>query len=148
MTYHSKVAASSLLANAATFLWQYGQLQQALAGPEGEAQMARHFGAFYLKYLGLIIAANILIVILSHILSAILSRDKVPEITDERDRSIDLRACRNTAILFYLCFFTGAALMAFFGHGLRSLLTLMAFAMAGMSLVLYASYIFYYERGY
>ncbi len=148
MTYHSRIAAATMLANIATFIWQYRQLLEALAGPEGAQQMALHYGRFYLKYLGLVIAANVAVVILFNILTAISGKGEVPEITDERDRSIDLMASRNAAVVFYLSFFAGAVLMAFFAHGVQSLLTVMAFSMLGVGLVLYASYIFYYQRGY
>lgn len=146
MTYYSKVALGTGIGGIALFIWQYGQLRHALLGPEGEAALARHYGSFYLKYLGFTAALTVLLVILSHILGGAVN-SRVPETSDERDRLIELKSLRNAGCAFAAGFFLGALMMAL-GRPVRLMLDIMAYSQLLMGLALQGSYIFYYERGH
>ena len=64
-----------------------------------------HFwGSFFLILVPVSIVARIVIYIIFYILNTIATQEEEPDITDERDRLIDLKATRNSMYVFALGF--------------------------------------------
>ncbi len=67
-------------------------------------EIFRFWGAFFLILIPVSIVARIITYIVFHIAHAILTREEPPTITDERDKSIELKAQTGSGYLFILGF--------------------------------------------
>lgn len=75
--------------------------------PQAEAyspEVFQFWGSFFLILIVVSIVARIIIYILFAILNAIIQQEQEPDITDERDRLIELKSMRNGFYVFILGF--------------------------------------------
>ncbi|HEX2619388.1 MAG TPA: hypothetical protein VHL11_04550 [Phototrophicaceae bacterium] len=75
--------------------------------PEGNAysgDLFRFWGSFFLILAPVMIGSKIIIYILFHVVNAITTNGEEPEITDERDKLIELKASRNSLYVYTVGF--------------------------------------------
>lgn len=75
-------------------------------------EVFRFWGEFFLILVGVVIVARIVIVIIFTILHTIATHQAEPDITDERDRLIELRSTRYGLYVFGLGFLLAMATLA------------------------------------
>jgi uncharacterized membrane protein len=83
--------------------------------PQADAyapEIFRFWGTFFLLLIPVSIVLKILSLILFTILNAVATREEELPITDERDRSIELRASRNSLWVFVIGFILAMASLA------------------------------------
>lgn len=134
-------AVSNLIWFILTFIWNCLRV----ATLEGE-ELAKSWGIYFL-----VLAAGFLVLI---VLSAILvmTREKrtggqgFEEITDERDRHIEVIAMKVFGVVFLLFFLASATFLAL-GFGLHIFFSALAFTVLFSDLAAWVTYIIGYERG-
>jgi hypothetical protein len=83
--------------------------------PQADAyspEVFQFWGAFFLILIVVSIVARIIIFILFAILNAIIQQEQEPDITDERDRLIELKSLRNGGYVFILGFIVAMVTVA------------------------------------
>jgi uncharacterized membrane protein len=83
--------------------------------PQADAyspEVFQFWGAFFLILIGVSIVARIIIFILFAILNAIMQQEQEPDITDERDRLIELKSMRTGFYVFMIGFIVALVMVA------------------------------------
>ena len=83
--------------------------------PQAEAyspEVFQFWGSFFLILIVVSIVARIIIFILFAIINAITQQEQEPDITDERDRLIELKSMRNGGYVFILGFVLAMVMIA------------------------------------
>ncbi|WP_086313989.1 hypothetical protein A5821_001544 [Enterococcus sp. 7F3_DIV0205] len=145
MIYQSKKALVLLISNVVIFFYLYFDHLNALR--LHSADFLALWGGFFVKLLFILVIANIIVLIVFNLLNDMFSKNKAPTISDERDRLIELRAVRNFCFLLAFGFFLAMAAIAIH-QPISTMFTILAFTVLVSDIISYASYIFYYERGY
>lgn len=147
MTYQEKQnvvnMVSGLLITAVYALIVYQKHQQ---GVFDLTQDFHKWGVLFLIFIGVSVAARIVILIIFHIINAIATREeKVPE-EDERDKLVKLKATRNA---YYA--FTGGFVLSVIGLALGMPVHWIFIAFVGVGLIAEilenSSQIYYYRKG-
>ena len=141
MTYQCKKAVVSLISNVIVFFILFNKLN-VLAN--GDSQV---WGKFFLYLLGVMVATNIVVTLVFNIIHNTFSKYTAPITQDERDQTIELKSVRNFCFLLSFGFFVSMAALAF-QQPITTMFAVMAMTVLAASIALYASYIFYYQRGY
>ncbi len=107
----------------------------------------RFWGEFFLILVGVSIVARIVIVILFTILHAVVTQQSESDITDERDRLIELRATRFGLYVFGAGFLLSMATLAL---DMPPTVMFLALLLTGMmsEIVSDAAQLMYYRRGF
>ncbi|MFW6030363.1 MAG: hypothetical protein ACOCRO_08930 [Halanaerobiales bacterium] len=82
-----------------------------------------------------------------NIINTKITKEKVPLISDERDRLIELKVTRNYACVFCFGFFIAMGVLII-SQSLSMMFNIIAFVILISGLVVEASNIFFYERGF
>lgn len=135
MTYQTKKAIVSLVANVAVFFILLFGLE---VFASGDSQL---WGKFFLALLGMMIATNVLVTFTFIIVNNAIGQYAAPKKQDERDRAIELKSVRNFCFLLSFGFFVSMALLAL-GRPTTAMFTTMAATVLAASIGLYTSYIF------
>jgi len=145
MIYQSKKALVLLISNVAVFFYLYlGHLNK-LHSIQVDALSL--WGSFFLTLLFFLVITNIAVLVIFNLVNNLLSKNKAPTISDERDRLIELRAVRNLCFLMAAGFFLAMGALAIH-QPISTMFTILALTVLVSAVISYASYIFYYERGY
>lgn len=105
MSYHERRAIVSLLSSIGiNAVYTAVMLQQHPQGDAYSIDVFRFWGRFFLILIAVSIVAQIVIQIAFTIFNTIATREGDPSITDERDRSIELKAARNSLYAFSIGF--------------------------------------------
>lgn len=145
MVYQSKKTFVLLITNVVIFFYLY--LDHLNKLHSNQQDFLSLWGVFFLKLLVVLIITNIIVLIIFNIVNNMFSKNKAPTISDERDRLIELRAVRNLCFIFAFGFFLAMGALAIH-QPISTMFTILAFTVLVSGTVSYASYIFYYERGY
>lgn len=110
-------------------------------------EVFQFWGMYLLLLIGVTIVAYIIIHIIFVILNTIATREEEPNIVDERDKLIDLKATRNSLYVFQIGFLL--AMVALVAGAAPSLMFVILIG-AGVvsSLVSDISQFYFYRRGY
>ncbi|WP_062049566.1 hypothetical protein [Bacillus sp. JCM 19034] len=147
MAHRSKIALLSIIVQILTFSYLYIKNNQTLQNAQSLETEILVWSSFFLKLLGLSIAIIIIMTIVVNIFTKILSKESVFTVTDERDHLFEARSVRNFSYVFSLGFFL-AMILVFITRSVTLLFHTFAFSYFVSGIILYLSYIFYYERGY
>jgi uncharacterized membrane protein YfcA len=111
------------------------------------AEVFRFWGAFFLILIPVSIVAKIIIYILFSIFNTVTTREQEPSITDERDKLIDLKATRNSLVVFTAGFLAGMLAAAL---GQPPTVMFIAFIASGVlaEVVSDLSQFYFYRRGF
>lgn len=113
MSYQERRAIVSVISSVViTALYAAYMMQRYPAVPPYSPEIFRFWGSFFLILIVVSIVAKIIIYILFSILNAIATRETEPDITDERDRLIDLKTTRNALYVFTVGFLLAMVAMA------------------------------------
>ncbi|MBO0473082.1 hypothetical protein IGL98_002705 [Enterococcus sp. DIV0840] len=145
MVYQSKKAFVLLIPNVVIFFYLY--LDNLNKLHSNQQDFLSLWGVFFFKLLVVLVITNIIVLIIFNLFNNMFSKNKAPTISDERDRLIELRAVRNLCFIFAFGFFLAMAAIAIH-QPISTMFTILAFTILVSVFVSYASYIFYYERGY
>ncbi|TVR25074.1 MAG: DUF2178 domain-containing protein [Anaerolineaceae bacterium] len=114
MSYQERRAIVSLFGSTLTFLLYCAYMLTRY--PEVDAYSAEMFhfwGSFFLILIPVSIIAKVIIQIIFVIINAIITREDDPEIMDERDKLIELKAMRNALYAFTFGFLVAMASLVF-----------------------------------
>merc|ERR1711916_309074 len=96
MAYQSKRALISLITSLLVFFYMFSSL---LGKIDSTGQMSPEaftlWGRFFFQLILVQVVAKVIVFVIFNIINAIITRESEPEITDERDRLIELKAVRN-----------------------------------------------------
>lgn len=113
MTYQEKRAVVSVISTLLiTALYTAYMAQRYPAVSEYSAEVFRYWGAFFLILIPVSIVAKVIIYILFNIFTTVTTQEQEPSITDERDKLIDLKATRNSLVVFTAGFLAAMAAVA------------------------------------
>lgn len=148
MSYHERRALLSLLSNIGiNAVYTAVMLQQHPQGDAYSIEVFRFWGRFFLILIGVTIVAQIVIQIVFVIVNTIATREGEPSITDERDRSIELKAARNSLYAFSISFVL--AMGALVIDQPPAVMFLILLAAGTLSEVVFdASQFYFYRRGF
>jgi hypothetical protein len=147
MTYQEKqnvVNIFSALVVTPIFAWLVFQRHQ--QGQFNLTEDFRQWGIVFLIFIGISVAARIIILIIFHIGNAIATREEKTPVEDERDKLVKLKATRNS---YYA--FTSGFVMSVIGLalGMPVYWIFIAFVVFGMiaEIIDNGSQIYYYRKG-
>lgn len=147
MQSKSKIAVASILTNAALFAFLYIRQVNEAAGLQADAQgLARSWGLYFLWFVGGSIVLNIAITMFLTGQDRAQGGRGFDEVTDERDRYLELKALRVFALLLSAGFLTGMLLLAI-GQGLETAFRTWAWTALLSGIGLNVTYVLGYERG-
>lgn len=109
-------------------------------------EIFRFWGSFFLILIPVSIIARIIIEIIFTILNTIATREKVPSITDERDKLIGLKATRNGLYTFIAGFLIALASLAMDNPPVTMFIILLGAGLAS-TVVDDLSQVYFYRRG-
>lgn len=101
MSYQERRAIVNLLSSVVITAVYTGVMIQRY--PQGDAyspEVFRFWGAYFLILIGVTIVARIVIIIAFVILNTVITRVEEPDMMDERDQIIELKASRNALYVF------------------------------------------------
>ena len=135
---------SSLVGAGLYFLYVIQQYQE---GSFNSPTISSSWGIAVLVVIGVQIVLSIISAILVSIIEAIKAREEVPELSDERDQLIELKANRITFSVFGIGFLLAMITLA---AGLVPLVmfNLMVFSLFAAAVSGYASQLYRYRRGF
>ena len=147
MTYQEKQNIVNIVSGvliAAIFGWIV--YQRHLEGRFDLTEDFQKWGIIMLVFMGVSIAARIIIYIIFHIINAIATREEDIPVRDERDKLVEMKSVRNSYRVFSICFMLAIISLAI-GMPLYGLL--IAFVVSGLvaEIVENVSQIIYYRKG-
>lgn len=104
------------------------------------------WGKAILVFIPAMVVFKVIVLIIFYILNAIATRIEEPDITDERDRIIELKATRNFYHVFMLGFVLSMGVLAL-GAAPTVMFIVLMFSMLASGAMLDISQIYYYRRG-
>lgn len=114
MTYQEKQSIVNIFSGLLiTGIYAWIIYQKHSAGILDLTQDYKTWGIIFLIFIGVSIAARIIIYIIFHIINAIATREEDMPVSDERDKLIKLKSTRNSYYVFSMSFvlaFTGLAM--------------------------------------
>ena len=151
MSYHEKRSIVYLFASMfiyAIFWFYFLRWGPAPEAIEAEpAQLFRFWGIFFVVLIPAQILAHIGMHILFSIINTITTDEEEPEVEDERDKMIELRADRNSNNAFMIGFLVAMVALAL-GRPPATMFVLILSALTITALVNYISTFIYYRRGF
>lgn len=147
MTYQEKQNVVNIFsAVAVTFIYAWLVLQRQQQGQFDLREDFRQWGIVFLIFIGISVAARIIIQIIFHIGNAIATREEKIPGEDERDKLVKLKATRNSYYAFASGFVVSVVGLAL---GMPVYWIFLAFVLFGMisEIVDNGSQIYYYRKG-
>jgi len=148
MSYQERRAIVSLLASivivvgySAVMLPRYPQSEPY------SVDVFRYWGAFIVILIPVTIVARIVIHIVFSILNTIATREEEPDVTDERDRLIDLKSLRNALYVFSIGFLV-AMIAVVLEQPPAVMFVILIGAGLGSDMVSEISQFYFYRRGF
>lgn len=110
MSYQEKRSLVSLFSSILiAVVYSAYMLQRLPQADPYSAEVLRYWGSFLLILIPVAIVAKVIIHILFSIINTISTREDEPSVTDERDRSIELKANTNSLYVFMIGFLLAMA---------------------------------------
>lgn len=148
MSYQERRAIVSILSSLLiTAVYSAYMAQRYPAAEAYSPEIFRFWGAFFLILIPVSIVAQIIIYILFSIVNTVATQEQEPSITDERDRLIELKATRNSLVMFTAGFLVGMVAVAL-GQPPAVMFTIFVFAGVLAELASELSQFYFYRRGY
>lgn len=146
MTYYSKKALVSLITNIIVFISFYPNvLRQMTVLSPSSPEVPKVWAEFFAILLVASIVIKLIVMILFKIIHSIFSKEKEPQIVDDRDQLIELKAVRNLCFTFATGFFL-SLIALIFDQPIETMFKILAYTFLVSGIILEGSYIFYYER--
>ncbi|MGX7417851.1 hypothetical protein ACWOFR_03495 [Carnobacterium gallinarum] len=140
MTYQSKKAILSLVSFVVTFVLLFWRFDLP------HLTLIQGWGQFFLLLFVAIGMITIFAYLIFDEIYRILGRNKLPQ-KKPKHGLFELKALRNFCFVLSVGFFLSMTLLAF-GKGLTVLFILMTFSILAAGIIMYTSYIFYYESNH
>lgn len=144
MSFQERRAAVSLLCTIVVTIAYYTVIfQRAQAAAMDDYAF---WGWAVLLLVPVLVLAKILFTIVFTIVNVVVTRREEPDIVDEFDRMVDLKATRNFYHVFIAGFFLSMAVLAAGGPP-QAMFAVLMFAIFAAGMVIDVSQIYYYRRG-
>lgn len=146
MTYYSKRSIVSIVTTVIIFVSFY---PNALINVSDLDKMSQEIPIIWAQFFAILLIANVVIKLIVMVLFkigySVLSKEKEPVITDERDQLIELKAVRNLFFTFMIGFFLSMITLVF-KQPISTMFQILAYFFLLSGITLEVSYIYYYER--
>lgn len=148
MSYQEKRAIVNLVSTVLiTVLYSAFVIQRYPQADAYSAEVLHYWGSFFLILIPVSIVARILIYIIFSIINAITTQEEDPDITDERDKMIELKAAQRSLYVFVLGFLVAMiALVA--GLPPAAMFIILICAGTASEMVSEISQLYFYRRGF
>jgi hypothetical protein len=146
VSYQEKRSLVSFAGNLLASVIYFGLVLQRAQAGGAITDDPRFWATAILLAIPVYIVIAIIFQVLFVVANVVATRREEPDITDELDRLIDLKAVRNLSYTFFAGIML-AMLLAAFGRPLHEMFLMICVALVSAGLVLEASTYFYYRRG-